>query len=126
VFGGIVLLEDPLASKFQPRQRQPDCWLKYPGTGEFEGVRCCNCDGNHVPNSPECPVRVKEYEVARVRAIQQASFTEAREIVGVSGAEDMAVDASLTVEIQCCSTVEGNLYADCEEGGCYGVYCACD
>ena len=75
---------------------------------ESESVQCY-CDGNHLPNSPECLVRVKEYEVARVRAIQQVSYTEAREIVeGAKGAEDIAVDTPQTVEIQCCSTVEGN------------------
>lgn len=43
------------------------------------------------------------------RSIQQVCYTEAREIVeGANGAEDMAVDAPQTVEIQCCSTVEGN------------------
>ena len=67
------------------------------------------CDGTHVPNSLECPVRVKEYEVASVSAFMQLSYTEAREVVeGVRGAEDMVVDAPQTVEIQCCSTVEGN------------------
>lgn len=41
----------------------------------------------HFPNSQECPVR--EYEVTRVRAIQQVSYMEAQEVVrGASGAED--------------------------------------
>lgn len=33
---------------------------------ESEGVRCCYCNGNHIPNSPECPVRVKVCEVGQV------------------------------------------------------------
>lgn len=70
---------------------------------ESEDVRCCNCAGNHVPNSPE-------FEVARVRAVQQVSYMEAREIVeGASGADDMAVDALQPLEIQSVvQTVEGS------------------
>jgi hypothetical protein len=45
---------------------------------ESEDIRCCNCAGNHIPNSPECLVRVKEFKVARVRAVQQVSYMEAR------------------------------------------------
>ena len=44
-----------------------------------EGVcrrRCCNCGEDHDPEFLECPVRVKEIEVAKVRAVNQISFTK--------------------------------------------------
>lgn len=57
---------------------------------EYEDVRCCNSAGNHIPNSPECLVRVKEFEV---RSVQQVNYMEEHKIVeGVSGAEDMEVE----------------------------------
>lgn len=59
---------------------------------ESEGVRWCNCDGKHIPKSPECPFRVNACKVAR--ATQQGSYTDVREIVeGAKGAGNMAVDA---------------------------------
>lgn len=32
-------------------------------------VKRCNCEGEHAPEFLECPVRVKENEVARVRLV---------------------------------------------------------
>ena len=40
---------------------------------------CCNC-GNPIPKFPECPVRMKEVTVARIRPIQQVSYVEAVKI----------------------------------------------
>ena len=34
-------------------------------------VKCCNCGGDYISEFPECPVRVKEVEVSRIRAVQQ-------------------------------------------------------
>lgn len=48
---------------------------------ESEDARCCSCDGNHVPEFTECPVRLKEVKVARIRAAEQVSYTEAVKIV---------------------------------------------
>jgi hypothetical protein len=40
-------------------------------------VKCCNCGGDYISEFPECPVRVKEVEVSRIRAVQQISYVEA-------------------------------------------------
>ena len=40
-------------------------------------VKRCNCGGDHISEFPECPVRVKEVEVSRIRAVQQISYVEA-------------------------------------------------
>ena len=42
-----------------------------------ENLTCCNCGGNHEATSFKCPTRVKENEVAKVRAIQSISYTAA-------------------------------------------------
>lgn len=61
---------------------------------ESEDARCCSCDGNHVPEFTECPVRLKEVKVARIRAV---AYAEAVEIVeGESrDVEAMTVDEIL-------------------------------
>ena len=35
--------------------------------------KCCNCGGEHAPAFLTCPVRVKETEVARLRAVLNVS-----------------------------------------------------
>lgn len=35
-----------------------------------DDVECCNCGGKHGHEFPECPIRVKEAEIARIRAVQ--------------------------------------------------------
>ena len=44
---------------------------------ESVNVKCCNCGGVHISEFPECPVRVKEVEGSRSRAVQQISYVEA-------------------------------------------------
>ena len=39
--------------------------------------KCCNCGGEHAPEFLKCPVRMKETEVARIRAVQSVSYPEA-------------------------------------------------
>jgi hypothetical protein len=39
-------------------------------------VKCFNCGGGHIPEFPECPVRVKEVEGSRIRAVQQIANVE--------------------------------------------------
>lgn len=41
----------------------------------------CNCGGDHNPEFPEYPIRVKEVEEAEIRAIHQISYAEAVERV---------------------------------------------
>lgn len=54
-----------------------------------------NCGGNHVASCLECPMRVKENEVAKVRANQNISYAAAAERVeGANGPEGpMVVDS---------------------------------
>ena len=57
----------------------------------YEG-KCCNCGGEHAPEFLECPVRVNENEVARVRSAQRVSYLEAvRRSEGTSGEEEAMV-----------------------------------
>lgn len=39
-----------------------------------EGAKCCNCSGDHEVKSLECPIRVKEIEIAKIRAVQRVSY----------------------------------------------------
>jgi hypothetical protein len=58
-------------------------------------VTCCNCGGNHEATSFDFPTRVKENEVAKVRAIQSISYAAAvKRVAGWNGAheESMVVD----------------------------------
>lgn len=58
---------------------------KYVVVEESDEACCCNCDGNHVPKILECPVRMKDVTVARIRPIQQVSYVQAVKIAeGVS------------------------------------------
>lgn len=34
-----------------------------------QGAKCCNCGGEHEAQSLECPSRVKETEVAKIREV---------------------------------------------------------
>lgn len=45
-----------------------ECDLSNYFAAEDDDMECCNCGGNHVHELPECPVRVKEAEIARIRA----------------------------------------------------------
>ena len=36
--------------------------------------KCCNFGGEHAPEFLKCPVRVKETEVVRIRAVQHVSY----------------------------------------------------
>lgn len=62
---------------------------------EFEDARCCKGDGNHVPEFPDCPVRVKEVKVGRIRAVE-VSYAEAGKIVEAASRDDetMVVDGA--------------------------------
>jgi hypothetical protein len=51
-------------------------WREYIEERCVEERRCCNCGGDHDPKFLECPVRVKEIEVANVRAVNQISYVE--------------------------------------------------
>ena len=42
-----------------------------------EGAKCCNCSGDHEVKSLECPIRVKETEIAKIGAVQRVSYVEA-------------------------------------------------
>lgn len=48
---------------------------------ESDNVQCSNCGGNRIAEFLECPARVKEFEVARIRDVQQLSYRDVREIV---------------------------------------------
>ena len=37
-----------------------------------------NCGGEHAPGFLKCPVRVKETDVARISAVQNVSYPEAK------------------------------------------------
>ena len=66
---------------------------KYVVVEESDEAHCCNCDGNHVPKFLECPVRMKEVAVARIRAIQEVSHVEAVKLAERERGDKMAVDA---------------------------------
>jgi hypothetical protein len=62
------------------RQEKPRCGMygKDVNEGDFkclveengQGAKCCNCVGEHEAQSLECPCRVKETEVAKIRAVE--------------------------------------------------------
>jgi hypothetical protein len=55
-------------------------------------VKCCNCRGEHASEFLECPFRVKETEVERVRGVQSVSYLEAeRRVEGPNGGEETMV-----------------------------------
>ena len=60
-------------------------------------VKCCHCGGDHISEFHECPIRGKEVEVSRIKAVQQISYVEVVKSVegakGHSSEEDMVVDA---------------------------------
>lgn len=37
-----------------------------------QGAKCCNCVGEHEAQSLECPCRVKETDVAKIRAVESS------------------------------------------------------
>ena len=62
-----------------------------------ENVTCCNCGGNHEVMSLECPTRVKENEVSKVRAVQSISYAapvKRVEVLNGAPEESMMVDRS--------------------------------
>ena len=65
---------------------------KYVVVEESDEACCCNCDGNHIPEFPECPVRMKEVAVPWIRAIQHVSYKEAVKIPEGVSREDIVVD----------------------------------
>lgn len=65
-------------------------------------AKCCNCVGDHISEFPECPVRVKEVEVSRIRAVQQILYVEAVKRV---------LNKIFYMSIKCSG------YTYCEEGG---------
>jgi hypothetical protein len=55
-------------------------------------VICCKCGGEHALEHLDCSVRTKA-EVAKIRAVQRASYLEAvRRVEGASGVEDAMVN----------------------------------
>ena len=68
-----------------------------------EGRRCCNSGGDHEPECPECPVRLKEIEVAKDRVANRISYVEAITIIEKASdvSEDMVVDTPQPVVNVC-------------------------
>ena len=67
-----------------------------------ENVKRCNCGGNHEAPAFECPTRVKENEVAKVRAVQSISYAAAvKRVEGWNGApeESMVVERPSLTDI---------------------------
>lgn len=70
-------------------------WEKYDIEVCVNG-KCCNYGGDHTLDFLECPLRVKEVEMSRIRVAQRISYVEAvKRVEGARGnnLEDMEVDA---------------------------------
>lgn len=59
---------------------------------EDDGVECRNCGGKHAHEFPECPVRVKEAEITRIRAVHRVSYAEQARIVKQCWSVSVAVE----------------------------------
>jgi hypothetical protein len=70
---------------------------KYVIVEESDEACCCNCDGNQVPEFPECPVRMREVAVARIKTIQQVSYVEAVKIAEGGSRDEMVVDVPQSI-----------------------------
>lgn len=66
----------------------------------IKGWPCYNCGGDHDSEFVECPVRVKEVEVAKVKVVHQISNVEAiKRIERASEVEEIVVDGAQPIVI---------------------------
>jgi hypothetical protein len=81
-----------------------------------------NCGGDHDPEFLECPVRVKEIEVAKVRVVNQIAYAEeSKRFEKTSDAsEEKVVDRPQPVINVCCQSKDTLCVKKC---GFYGVHC---
>jgi len=63
-----------------------------------EAAHCRNCDGNHRPNSRQCPVYKKEMDIIRVKVDNNITYPEAKKRVGETRGSYAAVTAQQTAD----------------------------